>query len=98
MERIFAYGTLQDPVIQVAVLGRTLPGQPDTLPGFRKSTITFGRAEYPIIVADESGSVTGMVYEVTAEELVLLDHYETSAYRRLHVTLASGREAWVYGE
>lgn len=98
MERIFAYGTLQDPVIQTAVLGHILQGQPDTLHGFRKSTITFGRAAYPIIVADESGSVAGTVYEVTAEELVLLDHYETSAYRRLHVTLASGREAWVYGE
>jgi gamma-glutamylcyclotransferase (GGCT)/AIG2-like uncharacterized protein YtfP len=98
MERLFAYGTLQDPVIQSAVLGRTLEGQPDALPGFRKSTIAFGKAVYPFVVADESGSVPGTVYAVTAEELAVLDHYETSAYRRFRVTLASGLEAWVYGE
>ncbi|MCB9449996.1 MAG: gamma-glutamylcyclotransferase [Anaerolineaceae bacterium] len=96
MERIFTYGTLQDPVIQEAVLGHTMQGQPDSLSGFRMSTIGFGRETYPIIIPDSVGTITGIVYEVTPEELVLLDHYETSVYRRIQVTLASGLESWVY--
>ena len=40
--------------------------------------------------------VKGFVITVTTEELRRLDAYETSAYRRSEVTLASGRKAWVY--
>jgi hypothetical protein len=38
-----------------------------------------------------------MAVEVTAEELAVADRYETeAAYHRMSVTLASGRQAWVY--
>ncbi|MBZ0275551.1 MAG: gamma-glutamylcyclotransferase [Anaerolineae bacterium] len=98
MELIFTYGTLQDPVIQQAILGHTMQGRADTLEGFRKSQLAFGREVYPIIVPDPTESVAGIVYEVTADELVMMDHYETSAYRRIRVTLKSGLESWVYAE
>jgi orotate phosphoribosyltransferase len=38
-----------------------------------------------------------MVFEVTDAELAAADTYERRvAYTRIHVTLASGRPAWVY--
>ncbi len=43
-----------------------------------------------------SDRVPGMVFEVTAEELASADAYEDADYRRIRVTLASGREAWLY--
>ena len=46
---------------------------------------------------DERSRVPGMVFEVTDAELALADEYEEPAlYTRIRVTLASGREAWVY--
>jgi gamma-glutamylcyclotransferase (GGCT)/AIG2-like uncharacterized protein YtfP len=41
--------------------------------------------------------VPGTVFEVTDAELVAADEYERPAsYERVAVTLASGKEAWVY--
>jgi gamma-glutamylcyclotransferase (GGCT)/AIG2-like uncharacterized protein YtfP len=40
--------------------------------------------------------VTGVVLHVSAAELDAADDYEVSLYRRIAVTLASGRTAWVY--
>jgi len=37
--RLFSYGTLQDPAVQLANFGRRLGGQPDALPGFRRDLI-----------------------------------------------------------
>jgi hypothetical protein len=40
--------------------------------------------------------VIGVVFEATIEELACADAYEDADYRRIQVTLASGREAWLY--
>jgi gamma-glutamylcyclotransferase (GGCT)/AIG2-like uncharacterized protein YtfP len=40
--------------------------------------------------------VTGMVFEITAEELTAADRYEVAQYSRVEVTLKSGVQAWVY--
>jgi len=41
--------------------------------------------------------VSGTVFEITDAELADADTYEArAAYTRVSVTLASGREAWVY--
>jgi len=40
--------------------------------------------------------VSGMIYELTADELLRADAYETEDYRRELVAFLSGKEAWVY--
>ena len=98
MEALFVYGTLQDPQVQTRVFGRIVHGQADTLPGYRKAEIAIDGSVYPLAVEDVSGVIAGQVIEVTPDELVRIDAYEGSEYRRLRVPLGSGRETWVYCE
>ena len=45
---------------------------------------------------DPADEVDGMVFRITAAELAAADSYEVSDYRRIAVTLKSGRKAFVY--
>jgi gamma-glutamylcyclotransferase (GGCT)/AIG2-like uncharacterized protein YtfP len=108
MPLVFSYGTLQQEKVQLSTFGRLLHGQGDALLGFEQSLV---RIEDPQ-VAGESGithyanatfngkddsHVSGTVFEITDAELAAADEYEQSAaYRRIAVTLASGKQAWVY--
>ena len=98
MERLFVYGTLQDPAVQTRVFGRTTEGVPDRLAGYRKAEIAIDGSTYPIAQLDRASSIDGRILEVTPDELVAIDQYEGSEYRRLRVRLRSGAEAWVYCE
>jgi gamma-glutamylcyclotransferase (GGCT)/AIG2-like uncharacterized protein YtfP len=51
---------------------------------------------YPVVIPRHGHEVSGQVLEVTIEELIKMDVYETTAYRRIRVPLRSGRETWVY--
>ena len=104
---LFAYGTLQDKVVQMANFGRELAGRPDRLPGYSTSLIaipdpavvaTSGKTHHAIAErsANSSDEVLGTVFEITAEELIAADRYEVADYTRVLVTLKSGTRAWVY--
>jgi hypothetical protein len=108
MQRLFSYGTLQDEHVQLSTFGRRLHGEADELPGAEPSLVPI---EAPDLVAGSGkthhvnvafngrpGSrMRGTVFEVTDADLAAADEYERSAdYRRVVVTLASGKEAWVY--
>lgn len=95
-ELVFVYGTLRDPKIQTEIIGRLVEGSPDTLVGYKKSTITLRNTVYPILVPEPNGIIEGEILKLTPDELARVDEYETNAYRRVKVTLKSGREAWVY--
>jgi gamma-glutamylcyclotransferase (GGCT)/AIG2-like uncharacterized protein YtfP len=107
MPLLFSYGTLQQATVQMSTFGRLLEGRPDELIGFEQSVF---RVEDPQFVA-ESGKadhamaiftgrsesrVRGTVFEVMEQELARADLYEPAGYGRISVTLASGRQAWVY--
>lgn len=98
MERLFVYGTLQDPEIQRRSFGRITEGTLDALDGYRRDDIIIDGNSYFIAVPDSISSIDGRILEVTPEELVNIDRYEGSEYRRLRVTLHSGIEAWFYAE
>lgn len=98
MEKLFTYGTLQDPAVQMAVFHRLVAGTPDMLVGYLKSEIKIGFGVYPIIKVAPDHYVEGQVIEVTPQELSLIDRYEGTEYRRIRVTLQSGVAAWVYSE
>ena len=86
MERLFIYGTLQDPKVQMEVLGRICEGKYSLLDNYilLRDWPVEGTA-YPRLYPHSAGCVIGQIIEVTKEELQILDEYETNAYMRTEV-------------
>lgn len=99
MQKLFTYGTLQDPATQQKLLGRVLgDGVSDTLRGYRLAKLTGIHQVFSILQPHAGSTVQGMLFEVTADELAKLDDYEGDAYQRVSATLVSKTRAWVYSE
>lgn len=102
MEKLFAYGNLKEEDIQETVFGRLLQGVPETLVGYIVKEIKieeeYGIESYPIIEATENkaDTISGIVYEVTLQELQLADRYEGKHYNRMQVQLQSNQTAWAF--
>jgi len=97
MPLLFSYGTLQDREIQIAIFGRELKGRADALPGYVRRKVNIGDTQFYDASPDPEKSVSGMVFEVTNEELTAADEYERDAdYVRIEAPLSSGVRAWVY--
>jgi hypothetical protein len=99
---------MQQEDVQLSTFGRKLSGEKDALPKFEPSLV---RIEDPRVVArlgrthhdnvtfngNSKSRVTGTVFEVSDEELASADRFELAFfYRRVPVTLESGKQAWVY--
>jgi gamma-glutamylcyclotransferase (GGCT)/AIG2-like uncharacterized protein YtfP len=97
-ESLFSYGTLQTPAVQLATFGRRLQGRPDTLVGYRLTTIRIEDEDHRNLQFTGSASdyVEGTVFEVTMKEIEQADAYEPDGYERVSVKLKSGQDAWVY--
>lgn len=104
---LFSYGTLQQPEVQQALFGRVLDTHLDVLPGHALSWLHItnlaviaqsGRDRHPILTPspEPHAAVTGSVMRLTSAELEQADRYEVDDYHRVSVTLASGRQSWVY--
>ena len=109
MPFLFAYGTLRDVPVQLALFGRALAGSPDVLAGWTEGTVTLGdarfvgadgRTEYAIVrrTGRAEDRVAGTALELTDDELRAADAYEPAEYARVEVVLASGRPAFVYAD
>jgi hypothetical protein len=108
MPFLFSYGTLQQEDVQRATFDRLLDGHADELPGFEPSLVRIedpqqaaasGRTHHANVTFNgrADSRVPGTVFEVTDAELAAADDYERPAsYERIVVSLASGKEAWVY--
>ena len=94
MEQLFVYGSLQDPVVQDTLIGRTIEGQADTLLGYRINMTLM--PPYPVALPAHNHPIDGLILQVSAEELIKLDVYEGECYLRVRITLESQQEAWVY--
>ena len=96
---LLVYGTLRDPQVQEAVIGRCVVGRPARLYGYEKRSLRQGAAVYPILVeASAAHFVDGHILSVTDEELRRMDEYEGHTYRRIRVAVDGGEECWVYAE
>lgn len=104
---LFTYGTLQYAEVQLETFGRLLASEPDALPGYtvdyaeiedQRVVDVSGLSVHPVLRATGNAldKVTGAVLHVSASELDAADEYEVALYRRVPVTLTSGRSAWVY--
>ncbi len=106
MHLLFAYGTLRDPDVQRALFGRLVACENDSLAGFAVDHVeitdpsvvaTSGSDRHPILrPGTPDDVVAGSCLRLTADELDAVDRYEVGDYRRVLVTLTSGRRAWVY--
>ncbi|CDZ78184.1 AIG2-like family protein [Legionella massiliensis] len=107
MEKLFSYGTLQLPEVQLSSFSRLLEGKKDSLHGYILKDLQItdphvlqlsGQAVHKILVSTrlKADCVDGMVFELTENELLKADEYEVDDYVRIKVCLASGAEAWVY--
>ena len=104
--RVFSYGTLRQPEVQLALYGREVPTMPDRLPAYRLDWLlitdpqvieTSGSDRHPILRRGAQHEfVEGAYLELTDEELAATDDYEVDDYVRTAVVLASGIEAWAY--
>jgi len=106
-EYLFSYGTLQLEKVQLESFGRILDGTKDSLKGYKLTSLeitdenVLKQSEqkfHPMAVPSDSMSdkVDGVVFEVTSEELLQADKYEVADYKRISVTLESGKKAWIY--
>lgn len=104
---LFSYGTLQDKAVQLANFGRELAGEADQMLGYSQSWVEItdpqvlassGKTHHPIVIpsGDVEDEVSGMVFQISEQELAAADAYEVSDYKRVSVALASGLTAWVY--
>lgn len=102
MEKLFAYGSLQNEDIQTDLFGRILEGTPETLIGYIVKNIQieeeFGLVYYPIITETHKpeDTINGMVYAITTKELHQSDLYEGLHYKRVEIQLQSEQKAWAY--
>ncbi|MGN6156470.1 MAG: gamma-glutamylcyclotransferase family protein [Devosia sp.] len=80
---LFVYGTLRDPDLLAAVLGRPLRGGhliPATAPGF--VALSYPGRIYPALVRRPGGAAPGLVLtDLTPFERDLLDAFEGGEYR-----------------
>jgi hypothetical protein len=103
---LFSYGTLRDDAVQMANFGRLLAGRADVLPGYTIVPLAIrdpavvalsGKSQHMIARRSNAGDeVSGVVFEITAEELASADRYEVADYTRVLATLKSGVKSWVY--
>jgi gamma-glutamylcyclotransferase (GGCT)/AIG2-like uncharacterized protein YtfP len=102
MQKLFAYGTLQDKDVQENLFGRILQGTSEALIGYELNEIQieeeFGIEHYPIIMEtnNSNDTISGVLYEVSMRELHQADLYEGLHYKRVEVLLQSNQKAWAY--
>jgi gamma-glutamylcyclotransferase (GGCT)/AIG2-like uncharacterized protein YtfP len=105
-ENLFSYGTLQKETVQIELFGRLLNGTKDILPNYKIAVIeikdeTFlakgeDKFQNTLMISNDGDFVAGTVFEITQAELLQADKYEPDNYRRIKITLKSGKEAWIY--
>jgi gamma-glutamylcyclotransferase (GGCT)/AIG2-like uncharacterized protein YtfP len=102
MQKLFTYGTLQNDDIQESLFGRILQGTPETLIGYKLNEIQieeeFGIVHYPIITETQNpeDTISGIVYQITTNDLHQTDLYEGLHYKRVEVHLQSNETVWAY--
>ena len=106
-EYLFSYGTLKKEAVQLQLFGKRLTGNPDVLAGYRTmeieitdpSFLSGGESKSQLTLlytGNADDRVKGTALELSTEELLKADAYEPSNYKRMAVTLESGKQAWIY--
>lgn len=84
--KLFSYGTLQDPDVQMKVLGRKLGIRwPTNINGFKLRQLEIEGIYYPAAEIKAGSNIRGNIYEIKSSDLAKLDEYETYKYKRIAV-------------
>ncbi|WP_354040119.1 gamma-glutamylcyclotransferase family protein [Devosia sp. UYZn731] len=85
---LFVYGTLRDPEVLYALLGRTLSASECVgacTPGFQ--AVHYPQRVYPALIAVPDGNAPGLLlHDLSATELAVLDAFEGDEYRRASIS------------
>jgi gamma-glutamylcyclotransferase (GGCT)/AIG2-like uncharacterized protein YtfP len=106
-ENLFSYGTLQKDSVQLELFGRLLTGAKDILESYKISSVEITdeaflakgeeKFQQTLIASNDAADVIeGTVFEISEEELRAADAYEPDNYKRVKITLLSGKAAWIY--
>lgn len=106
-ERLFVYGALRSPELQLDTFGRVVGGAPALLPGYTSDTIgiadeRFSDQEGATVqvvlrpTGDRRDKVVGEALDLDLFELEAADEVQMVTFRRTRVRLADGEDAWVY--
>ena len=88
---LFVYGTLRDPELLSAVLGRPATGLAAAAPGF--AAVHYPGRIYPALVRRPGAATAGLILtNLTPFELDLLDAFEGEEYRRAVVPVMIDEE------
>jgi gamma-glutamylcyclotransferase (GGCT)/AIG2-like uncharacterized protein YtfP len=84
-------------------LGREVPSTFGCLEGYGQSSVTTANGTYPALIRKaQVPTIDGLVLEIAATDLPLLDRYEEEEatarkrYDRIREGLVDGREVWLY--
>ena len=106
-EYLFSYGTLQKEEVQLKLFGRLLNGTSDILEGYKvvkieicdeaflaKGEDKFQKTVEPTGICGDF--IEGTVFEVSEDELRIVDAYEPENFHRIKIKLSSGKNAWLF--
>ncbi len=107
MPYLFSYGTLQKERVQIETFGRILEGDQDILAGYRLEMLEIKDPEvlkkssqkfHPVLIlsGNPEDEITGILLELTDEEILQADEYEVDDYQRIETGFESGRSGFVY--
>ena len=94
---LFVYGSLMNDGTRRIVMQKDVKTGNDILNNYKR-TLHSEFLIYPTIEKSDGDFVVGKTFNVTDEDLERLDRYETDHYKRITVTLESGKEAISYME
>ena len=88
---LFLYGTLRDPDILAAVLGRTVSGDDlATATAPDCAAVYYPDRVYPALVQRIGSVAPGLLLAATTDDLAALDAFEGDEYRRQTITVRLG--------
>ncbi|MCX7550050.1 gamma-glutamylcyclotransferase [Xanthomarina sp. F2636L] len=104
---LFSYGALKSKQVQQAHFGREIKGKEDTLSDYiltdieikDTSVIKINKTDKLSIATKSRGgsnTIEGLVLEITGAELMQIDRFGLSNYKRVQETTESGAEVWIY--
>jgi gamma-glutamylcyclotransferase (GGCT)/AIG2-like uncharacterized protein YtfP len=99
MTKLFVYGTLQQPEVQLELLGRFIDGEVDSIENYivvRDYVDPEDGIAYPRIKQYENGCTFGKILDVSDDELEILDKYETDMYQKKVIITKSQKKVLIY--
>lgn len=94
MEELFVYGGLKVPEMQKKVFGRVVEGTPDVMLDYSQTILDIDGQMYPLAIPKDNAEIPGVVLLLSPLELKHIDDFLINVYKRVKVTLKSGKQVW----